>query len=387
MMDAGHEAAERALDEFEREAARLYEDAAKEAGEPIAEWLERFKDADEAMAALVEDGEATPDEYAQWRYVAFAAGRDEAIAEAADRLAAANVAAMGVLAGLLAPVFIENSDYAAWMVEREAGQIGFRLCDEDHFSAIVEREEPLFARAEIDEGRDAAWNRKMITARVTAAVLSCKPIEDIERLSAGFASTNRGSASRIARTAVTGVQNAARVERFEQAGEMGIALKQEWLATVDSRTRHSHRELDGERAEVGKAFSNGLRYPGDPTGPGHEIWNCRCTLIAAVEGHTTEDGRRFTRYDGTYEEWKSEKAASRKSVGASVLREDDFPEIRLASKEYAATVSAINNSYHAKHEGHAISAEQVDQEDGAYEYVFIVNGFGEYRIIERNKIE
>lgn len=70
-----------------------------------------------------------------------------------------------------------------------------------------------------------------------------------------------------------------------------------------------------------------------------------------------------------------------------MLREDDFPEIRLASKEYAATVSAINNSYHAKHEGHAISAEQVDQEDGAYEYVFIVNGFGEYRIIERNKIE
>ena len=67
MMDAGHEAAERALDEFEREAARLYEDAAKEAGEPIAEWLERFKDADEAMAALVEDGEATPDEYAHGR--------------------------------------------------------------------------------------------------------------------------------------------------------------------------------------------------------------------------------------------------------------------------------------------------------------------------------
>ena len=53
---------------------------------------------------------------------------------------------------------------------------------------------------------------------------------------------------------------------------------------LDIRTRHSHRQLDGERREVGEKFSNGCRYPGDPQTPHAEVCNCRCTLVAAVDG-------------------------------------------------------------------------------------------------------
>lgn len=65
---------------------------------------------------------------------------------------------------------------------------------------------------------------------------------------------------------------------------MGISLKQEWVATLDNRTRHSHRQLDGEKVDVGAKFSNGCRFPGDSDAPYAETMNCRCTLVAVIDG-------------------------------------------------------------------------------------------------------
>ena len=80
---------------------------------------------------------------------------------------------------------------------------------------------------------------------------------------------------------------------------------------MDGRTRSSHRQLDGEKVEVGEKFSNGCRYPGDPEAPYAETCNCRCTLIAAVDGVDYSDGKRWSRLpEGmTYEEWKAGKPA------------------------------------------------------------------------------
>lgn len=114
---------------------------------------------------------------------------------------------------------------------------------------------------------------------------------------------------RTARTACTGAENAGRVGSYQRAERLGIELRQEWLATLDSRTRDSHRLLDCERIEVGETFSNGCRFPGDPQGPGREVYNCRCTLVAAVDGVDQDAAARFQRLpDGmTYEEWKRKR--------------------------------------------------------------------------------
>ncbi len=166
-----------------------------------------------------------------------------------------------------------------------------------------------------------------------------------------------------------------------------------------SRTRHTHRQLDGERREVGRAFSSGCRYPGDPQVRGFEIYNCRCTLVAAIEGVDTNDGERWSKLPPgmTYQQWKDELAPKPQgnypvpsvsnSVGAASLDLDKaFPEVRLPKKEYASVMSAINGNYHKHHKGQTISQEIVDQEDGAYLYSFLVDGFNEYRIIDKERI-
>ena len=72
----------------------------------------------------------------------------------------------------------------------------------------------------------------------------------------------------------TGAENAGRVDSYIRAENMGIEMEQQWMATLDNRTRESHRHLDGEHRPVGKKFSNGCRFPGDPEAPAGEIWNC-----------------------------------------------------------------------------------------------------------------
>nr|DAK83485.1 MAG TPA: minor capsid protein [Caudoviricetes sp.] len=77
------------------------------------------------------------------------------------------------------------------------------------------------------------------------------------------------------------------------------------MATLDSRTRDSHRQLDGEAAGDDGRFSNGPRYPGDPTGPASEVWNCRCTLVASIPGHDVFGGRDTHGLETSYEDWKA----------------------------------------------------------------------------------
>lgn len=62
------------------------------------------------------------------------------------------------------------------------------------------------------------------------------------------------------------------------ADEYEYEVQKEWIAITDNRTRHSHRNIDGELKDLDQLFSNGLLFPGDPEGPADETIFCRCTM-------------------------------------------------------------------------------------------------------------
>jgi SPP1 gp7 family putative phage head morphogenesis protein len=95
---------------------------------------------------------------------------------------------------------------------------------------------------------------------------------------------NKTQAIRSARTLVTGAENKGRLDSHKRAEEDGIILEEKWVATKDGRTRHSHAMLNGETKKTNETFSNGLEYPGDPSGRPEEVYNCRCTMTAKVLG-------------------------------------------------------------------------------------------------------
>ena len=125
---------------------------------------------------------------------------------------------------------------------------------------------------------------------------------------------NKSSAIRTARTAVTGAQNAGRMDSYVAAEKMGIKLKKCWLATLDGRTRHEHAVLDGQSVDADKPFKvDGYKimFPGDQSAPPHLTYNCRCTLIAEVDRVDTSDTMRRDRNGAipnmTYSEWEKWK--------------------------------------------------------------------------------
>lgn len=326
--DTGAELTDKQLAALERRIEEVYREAGDELQETINEYFEKFRERDEKMKSLIgtiQNGkEWTEADYKQWRINQI--GRGERYKALRDKLARrmtdANATAIAYTNDATPGIYSLNRNYAAYTIERVAPNVDFTLWDEQTVRRLITENPELMpyyppARA-LKRGIDLAWGKKQITASVTSSILQGKSIKAMaDDLQKRITTMNRDSAIRTARTAVTGAQNAGRMDSYDAAQKMGIGLKKEWLATLDGRTRHSHAMLDGEKVENNKKFSNGCMFPGDPDGPPWEIYNCRCTLIAAVDGVDTSDGQRRARNpetgrnelvdDITYREWMRKK--------------------------------------------------------------------------------
>lgn len=104
--------------------------------------------------------------------------------------------------------------------------------------------------------------------------------------------SERYRAERIARTEVVSASNEG---SLAGANSTGLDMVKEWISYIDDKTRDSHRNIPqgvgGESVEIDGIFSNGLQYPGDPSGLGEEVINCRCTIGYKIKDSNFEIGR------------------------------------------------------------------------------------------------
>lgn len=117
--------------------------------------------------------------------------------------------------------------------------------------------------------------------------------QEIERMLAVDNPRWRNRAAVVARTETIGAINAGRTDSFEAIADQvpDLVFEQQWLATLDTRVRDTHRRADGQRRPMGRTFSVGtaqLRFPGDPRGPAKEVIQCRCTTILVEEGREVD---------------------------------------------------------------------------------------------------
>jgi hypothetical protein len=162
--------------------------------------------------------------------------------------------------------------------------------------------------------KELRWEEQHVQSVVLQSVLQGESLEQTAKRFTQLTEMNYRQSVRYARTATTGAQNAGRVDGYKRAEKLGVNMKQVWLSTLDSRTRHEHRVLDGQEVDVGEPFiMDGfkIKYPGDPAAPAHLLFNCRCTVIAKVKGVDFDVSDKTQRDDKigdmTYEEWKEEK--------------------------------------------------------------------------------
>lgn len=345
MADKGHEETEEVLKELEKEVWKTYLQAQKELQEKLEDYFRRFEIKDKLKRKALDHGLITEAEYKKWRKGQLLIGKrwEEMRDTIAEDLTHTAEIAQGIANDYMPEVYAINHAYGTFQVEKTAlVNTSYTLYDKHTFQRMFKdvemyHEPGWTVKKHINEGKLLDWNKKEVQSVMAQSILQGESIpkmaqrlqnavgnsileDDIknrakmtaEQISKELVRLNRNASIRNARTMATGTQNAGRVDSYKRAEDMGIELMQEWMATLDGRTRHEHRVLDGERVKVGDKFKvNGdyIEYPGDPNAPGYLIYNCRCTLVPCLKGFEEDASNLRLRNTNhmeelTYEEWK-----------------------------------------------------------------------------------
>jgi SPP1 gp7 family putative phage head morphogenesis protein len=304
-----NQANQKALASLERKIHKIYSDASVKVVENLNKFLKDFDRKDKKNKKKMSE-----DEYREWRKRQAATlntmlKRQDHITQSlveADRLAAEVINRNASL------VYSEGFNYGTYQIE-SVGEVdtAFVLYDADTIERLI-KDDPNLLPVNPNIPKIEQWNHSHITTAITQGIIQGESIPKIAKRLQIVVGMDERASIRNARTATTGAENAGRMASYRRAQALGIAVEKKWLATYDSRTRHSHAMIDGERVKVDGKFSNRCRYPGDPEGPPSEIYNCRCTLIPVVDGKDDDswkDNIVIGEDEKSYAKWKAEHMA------------------------------------------------------------------------------
>lgn len=113
---------------------------------------------------------------------------------------------------------------------------------------------------EFQESLDEGENRKQL----------------VDRINETYGNISKSRAETIARTETHGVTQYGTLEGYKQAS---LPIKiWVWAPGTKGGVRDEHLAMDGEEQPIGTSFSNGLDFPGDPSGGADETINCQCFI-------------------------------------------------------------------------------------------------------------
>ena len=313
--DYGHRYADRKLAALLRRIQLSYRQASISLQQKIRDYLDQFEKEDAYKRALYDSGELSHEDYMAWRYSTLAGTNQwkRMREQLTTDLVNADKIAASIINNTLPEIYAENHNYGTYEAEKGSGiDTTYTLYDKDTVNRLLRENQqllPNYHSPSVDVPKDERWNSQHIQSCVLQGILTGESMADIAKRFEQVVGMDERAAMRNARTAVTGAENAGRIDSYLRAESMGIKMKQVWMATLDGRVRDSHAAIDEEKQDPGHRFSNGCRYPGDPQGAPAEVYNCRCTLVAEVEGSDPYDpaarpSQWLEDHDLTYTQWK-----------------------------------------------------------------------------------
>lgn len=125
--------------------------------------------------------------------------------------------------------------------------------------------------------------KDVVKAEISRGIAMGKSYRDIAKGITKKYNTKYYNALRIARTEGARVSSEAQLQSISDAVKTGADLLKRWDATLDNRTRDTHRELDGQIAEYNQDFVYSGGTVSAPTkfegvNSASENINCRCRL-------------------------------------------------------------------------------------------------------------
>lgn len=134
-------------------------------------------------------------------------------------------------------------------------------------------------------GVDIKKLRKVISSEISRGIASNMSYSEIARNVANQTGIALKRARSIVITESHRIREEASQDAREEAKAQGCNIVKQWDATMDHKTRDSHRRLDGQIREVDEPFEIGGRkamYPGG-FGIAEEDCNCRCVALTRAK--------------------------------------------------------------------------------------------------------
>lgn len=376
--DYGTEQADRAVKRVERRLSSVYREAQRDIDEKLKDWQKRHEEREKQYRQQLADGKITQADFDAWmrgqvfQDKQWQARRDEIdnILLNADR-AAQNIVNEGKLG-----VFAANANYMGYALERDSNiDTGFVLYSESTVARLIEDDPQILPKPAPGVKKELAfpYYNKLMSSAITQGIVQGKTISEIAgRVARTTGESSYKSAMRNARTAYTGAQNAGRIEGLHQAQRLGIKVKKKWLAILDSRTRDTHKDLDGQIQKVDDPFvvdGDEIMFPGDPTAKPALTYNCRCTLTYEYPDYPSTMPRRDAENgqivaDMTYREWErlKQRETTKKKVDTFTVAEgrDISDTWQRRPDQFGFEIEDVINAQGFDGKPRIVSAEEFD---------------------------
>lgn len=220
-----------------------------------------------------------------------------------DKLADTNQIALDYINGQMPKIYCHSYNEFG---EQKIKGYSFELVNEDTVKNLIkDGNKSLLPQKQLNIPKDKLWNTKNINSQVLQGILQGENSYKIAKRLTNVTDMNYKSALRNARTMTTSAYNKGRQDSFERATNDGVLMKRRWVVAHDNRLRDWHAELDGVETEVDEPWVNSygeIMYPGDPAAHPSNVYNCRCSIRAVINGFKPVEktkGSYADQYQGT----------------------------------------------------------------------------------------
>lgn len=281
-MDTGHRQADKELEKIAEQISTIFNTVNRKITKKMKRYLKKFEAEIKQHEQMVDDGEITEEEYEAWLTNRVMVGKEwsEVRDDITEDCHEGTQKAMAVAGASLLAVYTFNKTFAREQIVMQAKRYLGRNITVKQMASSAKATRPFkgILPKSPDPVKNRIWHRRKIESVIRSEMRKGKSVDKIAKKLHKVTDMNKVSAYRAVRTGVTSAENIARIDAMFEAEAMGMPMDKIWIATLDNRTRTSHRVMHGQRVPCTEYFSNGLFYPADPDGEPAEVYNCRCTL-------------------------------------------------------------------------------------------------------------
>ncbi|MEG0282566.1 MAG: phage minor head protein [Clostridia bacterium] len=286
-MDIAHSYSDKELYELEKELTKIYKEATKELKEKLKKQLEDLLKWEEKNEKLKAENIEEYNLQRQNKLIQIDTKKN-IIENISKDILYINEQVIDIINDVNLNIYSANYNYILKSLNKQGANISFEIYNKQIVANLIKKNTNLFPTRKIDVAKDLLWNNKKIKSEMIKGIVKGESLFKIANRLENVTDMNKKSSIRNARTAITNVESKARQDGFAYAENLGIELQKKWISTNDARTRDSHAFLNGEIVDTNSNFSNGLCYPGDPSGAPAEVYNCRCTIGSILKKNYKE---------------------------------------------------------------------------------------------------